>query len=139
MPRTRVETRARARVLQALYAWDLRENEPLERVAAQIWDDLSVPPDERKLAGMLVRTLSKEGGELDRELTDVTTNWRLERLGVVDRCVLRLGAAELHQGETPPRVVIQEAVRLAERYGTVKSAKFVNGVLDALARRMGRM
>ena len=139
MPRTRVETRARARVLQALYAWDLRENEPLERVATQIWDDLSVPPDERKLAGMLVRTLSKEGGELDRELTDVTTNWRLERLGVVDRCVLRLGAAELHQGETPPRVVIQEAVRLAERYGTVKSAKFVNGVLDALARRMGRM
>ncbi len=139
MPRTRVETRARARVLQALYAWDLRENEPLERVAAQIWDDLSVPPDERKLAGMLVRTLSKEGRELDRELTDVTTNWRLERLGVVDRCVLRLGAAELHQGETPPRVVIQEAVRLAERYGTVKSAKFVNGVLDALARRMGRM
>jgi N utilization substance protein B len=53
--------------------------------------------------------------------------------------VLRLGAAELHRGETPPRVVIQEAVRLAERYGTLKSAKFVNGVLDALARRMGRM
>jgi N utilization substance protein B len=70
---------------------------------------------------------------------DVTTNWRLERLGVVDRCVLRLGAAELQRGETPPRVVIQEAVRLAERYGTLKSAKFVNGVLDALARRMGRM
>jgi transcription antitermination protein NusB len=129
MPRTRVETRARARVLQALYAWDLRKDEPLERVATQIWDDLSVAPDERKIAGLLVRTLAKEG----------STNWRLERLGVIDRCVLRLGAAELHQGETPPRVVIQEAVHLAERYGTVKSARFVNGVLDALARRMGRM
>ncbi len=139
MPRTRVETRARARVLQALYAWDLRRDEPLERVAVQIWDDLSVDPDERRLAGAFVRTLVKEGGALDRELSEVTTNWRLERLGVVDRCVLRLAAAELHQGETPPRVVIQEAVRLAERFGTAKSARFVNGVLDALARRMGRM
>lgn len=139
MPRTRVETRARARVLQALYAWDLRGNESLERVATQIWDDLSVPPDERKLAGLLVRTIAKEQKSLDDDLAEVTTNWRLDRLGVIDRCVLRLAAAELHHGETPPRVVIQEAVRLAERYGTVKSAKFVNGVLDALARRMGRM
>ena len=139
MPRTRVETRARARVLQALYAWDLRGEERLERVATQIWDDLSVPPDERKLAGLLIRTIIEHGKELDAELADVTTNWRLERLGVIDRCVLRLAAAELQRGETPPRVVIQEAVRLAERYGTVKSAKFVNGVLDALARRMGRM
>ena len=139
MPRTRVETRARARVLQALYAWDLRRDEPLERVAVQIWDDLSVDPDERRLAGAVVRTRVKEGGARDRELSAVTTTWRLERLGVVDRCVLRLAAAELHQGETPPRVVIQEAVRLAERFGTAKSARFVNGVLDALARRMGRM
>jgi N utilization substance protein B len=126
-------------VLQALYAWDLRSGESLDRVATQIWDDLSVPPDERKLAGAFVRTLVKHGGELDRDLAEVTTNWRLDRLGVIDRCVLRLGAAELHQGETPPRVVIQEAVHLAERYGTVKSARFVNGVLDALARRMGRI
>lgn len=139
MPRTRVETRARARVLQALYAWDVRGEEGLERVATQIWDDLSVPPDERKLAGFLIRTLSQHGKDIDTELADVTTNWRLDRLGVVDRCVLRLGAAELHRGETPPVVAIQEAVHLAERYGTVKSAKFVNGVLDALARRMGRM
>ena len=139
MPRTRVETRARARVLQALYAWDLRGEERLERVATQIWDDLSVPPDERKIAGLLVRTVIDHGKVLDVELAEVTTNWRLDRLGVIDRCVLRLAAAELHRGETPPRVVIQEAVHLAERYGTVKSAKFVNGVLDALARRMGRM
>jgi N utilization substance protein B len=126
-------------VLQALYAWDLRDEPSLERVATQIWDDLSVPPDERRLAEPLVRTIAHHGEELDRQLAEVTTNWRLERLGVVERCVLRMGAAELERGETPPRVVIQEAVRLAERYGTVQSAKFVNGVLDALARRMGRI
>ena len=139
MPRTRVETRARARVLQALYAWDLRGEQQLERVATLIWDDLSIPPEERRLAGTFIRTLVKHGKELDAELREVTTNWRLERLAVIDRSVLRLAAAELKAGETPPRVVIQEAVRLAERYGTLKSAKFVNGVLDALARRMGRM
>ncbi len=126
-------------MLQALYAWDLRGEKRLERVASTIWDDLLVPADERRLAGQLVQTLAEHGTELDAELADVTTNWRLERLSVIDRSVLRLAAAELQRGETPPRVVIQEAVRLAERYGTLRSAKFVNGVLDALARRMGRM
>jgi transcription antitermination protein NusB len=57
----------------------------------------------------------------------------------VDRCALRLAAAELTEGSTPARVVIKEAVRLAERYGTSQSAHFVNGVLDALARRMDRL
>ena len=135
----RVESRARSRALQALYAWDLRGERELDRVAAQVWDDLAVSPDERRIAGMIVRTLIAERGQIDATLADVTTNWRLERLGAVERSVLRLGAAELHRGETPPRVVIQEAVRLAERYGSAQSAKFVNGVLDALARRTGRL
>jgi transcription antitermination protein NusB len=135
----RVETRARSRALQAIYAWDLRGEQELERVANQIFDDLLVPPDERKLAGMLLRTMREHGRELDQLLAEVTTNWRLERLGVIERCVLRLAAAELHRGETPPRVVLREAIRLAERYGTPESARFVNGVLDALARRMGRL
>ena len=140
MARTRVETRARARALQALYAWDMRgRGAGLDRVSAQVWDDLSVAPAERQIAGLLVRTVIQRGTELDADLGEVTTNWRLERLGAIERSVLRLGAAELTRGETPPRVVIQEAVRLAERYGSASSAKFVNGVLDALARRMGRL
>ncbi len=126
-------------MLQALYAWDLRTGQPLDRVATQIWDDLAVPPDERTLASKIVRTILSDGRTLDAELAEVTTNWRLERLGAIERSVLRLGAAELQRGETPPRVVIQEGVRLAERYGSAQSARFVNGVLDALARRMGRL
>lgn len=126
-------------MLQALYAWELRGGAPLERIASEIWDDLSVPPEERRIAGPLVRTIVQDGESLDEALAEVTTNWRLDRLAVIDRSVLRMAAAELARGETPPRVVIHEAVRLAERYGTVKSAKFVNGVLDALARRMGRI
>jgi N utilization substance protein B len=139
MSRTRVETRARARALQALYAWDMRGGVDLERVATQVWDDLAITPDERRVAGPIVRYVAQKQRQLDDELTEVTTNWRLERIGAVERCVLRMAAAELSIGETPPRVVIQEAVTLAERFGSAASAKFVNGVLDALARRMGRM
>ncbi|MDB4899944.1 MAG: utilization substance protein B-like protein [Gemmatimonadetes bacterium] len=141
MARTRVETRARARALQALYAWDMRggDNKTLERVTTQVWDDLGISPEERRVAGPIMRLVAQKQRELDLDLADVTTNWRLERIGAVERCVLRLAAAELTIGDTPPRVVIQEAVILAERYGSEQSAKFVNGVLDALARRMGRM
>lgn len=135
----RIESRARSRVLQALYAWDMRAGQPLDRVAATVWDDLSVPPGERALAGKLLRVLVARGEAIDRELEAVTTNWRLERLGAIERSVLRLASAELSAAETPPKVVIQEAVRLAERYGSPESAKFVNGVVDALARRMGRL
>ena len=139
MPRLRAETRARARALQALYAWDLRDGEPLDRIASQVWDDLAIPPDERAFAGRIVRTIITDGESIDESLREVTTNWRLERLGAVERAVLRIAAAELLRGDPPPRVAIQEAVRLAERYGSGQSARFVNGVLDALARRMGRL
>ena len=135
----RLETRARARALQAIYAWDMRGEQDLERVSAQIFDDLLVTPDERRIASLLLRTLRDEGKALDAQLSEVTTNWRLERLGAVERSVLRLAASELKRGETPPRVVLREAIRLAERYGNRDSARFVNGVLDALARKMGRL
>jgi len=139
MARLRAETRARARALQALYAWDLRDGEALDRIASQVWDDLAIAPDERAFAGRIVRTIIAEGKAIDDALRDVTTNWRLERLGAVERAVLRIAAAELLRGDPPPRVTIQEAVRLAERYGSEQSARFVNGVLDALARKMGRL
>ena len=133
----RIETRARARALQALYAWEMRGGKSLDRIATEVWDDLAVAPEERRLASLLVREVVRGGEALDNRLADLTTNWRLERVGAIERSVLRLGAAELIKGETPPRVAIQEAVRLAERFGTSASAKFVNGVLDALARQAG--
>lgn len=129
--------RGRARALQALYAWDLRSNEDLALVAVRVWDDLAVTPDERKFANHLMRKVISDMEKLDAEIGELTTNWRLERIGVIERSVLRLGAAELAQGDTPPKVAIQEAVRLAERFGSARSARFVNGILDAYARQIG--
>ena len=139
MPRRRTETRARSRALQALYAWDMRGGTNLERIAERVWDDLAVAADERQAAAVLIHVISGRHAELDKQLAEVTENWRMERLGAIERSVLRLAAAELSIGETPPRVVLQESIRLAERYGSAQSARFVNGVLDALARRMGRL
>ena len=126
-------------MLQALYAWDMRDNQPLELVATTIWDDLAIPPLERAFAGNLIRVVIARGEELELLIENVTTNWRIERIGAIERAVLRLAAAELSAGETPPRVVSQEAVHLAERYGSPQSAKFVNGVVDAIARKLGRL
>lgn len=136
-PTERVETRGRARALQALYAADLRDMTQLRRIATNVFDDLAVEPGERAVASKLVAMVVERGTQLDADLADITANWRLERLGVIERSVLRLAAAEFARGETPVRVVLQEAVHLAERYGTPRSARFVNGVLDAYARRLG--
>jgi N utilization substance protein B len=136
----RTETRARARALQALYAWDSRSDDvPLERVAMQLFDDLGVMPIERQRATTLIARVASDVNGIDARISEMTDHWRLERLGGIERCVLRLATAELDEGETPPKVVLQEAVRLAERFGSEQSAKFVNGVLDALARKLGRL
>src|SRR3954468_17151841 len=86
----RIESRARARALQALYACDMRGGKNLDRVATQVWDDLAVAPEERRIAGLLVRQVASSSAELDSRLADLTTNWRLERLGAIERSVLRL-------------------------------------------------
>jgi len=135
----RVETRGRARALQALYAWDVRDDQDLLRIAAVVWDDMQVPPADREFADRLIQWIAANRTQLDGDLAEVTTHWRIERLGAIERCVLRLGVAEFAQGVTPPKVVIQEYVRLAERYGTARAASFVNGVLDAHARRVGAL
>lgn len=108
-------------------------------MSERLWQDLAVGPEERAIVAPLLREVAAHLPAIDADLAAVTTNWRLERLSAIDRSVLRLAAAELRIGDTPPRVAIQEAIRLAERFGTTESARFVNGVLDALARRLGRI
>lgn len=141
----RLRRRARARTLQALYAWDVAHDGSIAGVTERVWDDTALGADERAFATPLVRWVEAHGAEIDAMLADLTTNWRLERLGAIERAALRLGAAELmYPGSearpvTPPVTVIQETVMLAERFGDADSARFVNGVLDALARKLGRL
>lgn len=76
---------------------------------------------------------------LDATIRESAERWRMERLGVIERNILRLGIFELERETAPPAVVIDEAVRLAQRFAGAKAPPFVNGVLDAVARRLGRL
>jgi len=76
---------------------------------------------------------------LDAELTQAADNWRMSRIATVERNILRLGIHELRQGNVPPKVAIDEAVRLAHWFGGSRAASFVNGVLDGVAHSLGRL
>lgn len=93
--------------------------------------------DVRQRADALVRGLLDRWAELDATIAETSVRWRIDRMAQVDRNVLRLAAFELlAEPRTPRAVVLAEAVRLARRYGSEQSAGFVNGVAEALARRL---
>lgn len=103
-----------------------------------LFEHLRVSPQNRPYAEVLVRLVSTNRDRIDQILESALTNWRLSRLSVVDRNILRMGAAEiLFVDDVPARMSIREMVRLAEKYGTHESPRFVNGVLDAVMRAHG--
>ena len=142
----KLETRARALALQLLYAWDAPETEDGGRQTADAeaaWSRVlglvRPKPKIEELALTMAGDVVARRAELDGRIQEAAQRWRIERLGVVDRNVLRLAAGELTSGKTPPKVVIDEAVRLARWFGGEQSPGFVNGVLDRLARDAGAL
>lgn len=132
-------SRARGWALQALYAWEQRgaAAEMGMPVLQDLFASLRVSPSNRPYAEILVRLVGTNLAKIDRTIEESLTNWRLERLAVVDRAILRLGTAEMmFVDDVPPRMCIREMVQLAEKYGTADSPRFVNGVLDAVMRRV---
>lgn len=131
----RARSKARSWALQVLYAWESRGVETNPRAVLHDFEqERSIADDSRDYLRSLVDLVGKNREQIDKELEHSLTNWRLERLSVIDRNILRLAAAEMlfEKGEIPPVVAIQEAIVLAEKYGTNESPRFVNGVLDAL-------
>lgn len=134
----RPETRARARALQLLYACEITGNGSVEAAGGLA---RLTGPEPRVLDGAetLASGVLADREALDRLIQGAADNWRMERIGVVERNILRLGIHELQVGETPPKVVIDEAIRLSQWFGGPKSPAFVNGVLDRVARTLGRL
>jgi len=93
--------------------------------------------DQRELVDDVVKLLEARAAEVDAALAAACARWPLERLAATDRSVLRAAVAELMaRPGTPARVVLDEAIELARRYGSAESGGFVNGVLDQVARRL---
>ena len=87
----------------------------------------------------LATAVASGAGGLDRRIADAVEHWRLDRLGVVEQNILRLGLYELDSAGVPPKVAISEAVQLAHWFAGARAPAFINGVLDALARTAGRL
>ena len=124
-------SKAREISLQMLYLVDLNPNVDADTVRKMIQDYLR---DESlcKFAWQLFAGVMECKSMLDEQISSAAENWTLSRMAPTDRNVLRLGTFELLQTDTPPRVVIDEAVELAKRFGSSQSSQFVNGILDRL-------
>lgn len=135
----RAETKIRARALQLLYAWQTQGEPAVGPVADRLARLTGSEPALFGRAEEIAAGVIAEADALDREVESATDHWRLERMGVVERNILRLAAFELTHDRAPPRVVIDEALWLAHRFGGVKTPAFINGVLDRVAHSLGRL
>ena len=134
------ETRHRARelALQWLYQWEVGRQD-LERVFETDHQIELRPPDEERdrLAEALVRGTASQLAEIDPLIADQAQGWRLERMPVIDRLILRLAVYELRaEPDTPHAVIINEALELAHTFSTDEAVKFINGVLDGIRKNI---
>ena len=124
-------SKAREVCLQMLFQDDVNPDIDAHTVQGMIREQL--PDDALSLfAWELFTGVMEFRSMLDIRIQEVAENWSLSRMAPTDRNVLRLGAFELLHTETPLRVVIDEAIDLARKFGTAQSPQFVNGILDKL-------
>ena len=132
----------RAAALQMLYQWEVGRL-TVPQVAQSFWriGEIETPPSERaqELAARLTSGTVERLAVIDAALEEASKNWRLERMPVIDRLILRMGIYELlYETSTPPPVVIDEALELARHFSTDEAVPFINGVLDAVKGRIQR-
>jgi transcription antitermination protein NusB len=124
-------SKAREVVLQMLYQIDVNPDVAAGAVREMIREQL---PDEdlHSFAWSLFAGVRENRASLDARISTAAENWTMARMAATDRNALRLGAFELLLTDTPHRVVIDETIELARRFGTAQSPQFVNGILDKL-------
>lgn len=126
-------SRAREIALQALYQRDQNKSMSQEDAINFLARRLA-EPELLELGKSLFLGVTQHVTAIDQRLAEVADNWSVERMAVVDRNVLRLGIYELYHGpELPFKIVLDEAIELAKRYGSEESPAFVNGILDKIA------
>jgi len=128
--------RSRQRALQVLYQWDMNKGR-VEDAISSFYDTLNSEDDERdtgpdEFMEELAKGTSQMTPDIDHQITAKSENWKLERMPIVDRNILRMAIYEMNHRETPPAVVIDEALELARQFSGEESVPFINGVLDAV-------
>jgi N utilization substance protein B len=130
--------KAREKALRLLFQLDFRKDD-VERVCEEFWSANPAGPKVREFAEKLVRGTCANRENIDQMIASTIENWTMERLGAVDRTILRVATFELmHMPDIPPKVTINEAIEIAKAYGSEKSGRFINGVLDRIREKLGK-
>ena len=117
--------------MQMLFQWDMSQQDPA-KLEAKFWKSAKAADTTREFANQLFEGAAKEVAVLDEIIGKHCENWRFERLATIDRAILRLAIHEMSSSNTPPKVVLNEAVELAKKFSSEESGSFVNGVLDSV-------
>jgi len=130
-----LRTKSREFAMQMLFQWDMSKQEPA-KLEAKFWRAAKAADNTRAFANKLFEGAAKDADELDALIVQHAQNWRLERMAIIDRAVLRLAIYELRIAETPSKVVLNEAVDLAKKFSSEDAGAFVNGILDAVSKTL---
>jgi N utilization substance protein B len=123
-------------ILKGLFQMDLGI-QPLESMLEYFLPEFELDEPERDFVSGFLSGIASERAALDALILQHMPNWDMERMASVDRNVLRMGAFELlRRPETPIKVAINEAIELSKLYGTEESGRFVNGILDQIAKNL---
>ena len=131
--------RSRQRALQVLYQWDMNKG-PVEDAISSFYGTLSTEDGEPE-AGQdefmeeLAKGTSRMAPDIDQQIAAKSENWKLARMPIVDRNILRMAIYEMSRRDTPPAVIIDEALELARKFSGAESVSFINGVLDAVHKK----
>jgi N utilization substance protein B len=127
--------KARELALQMLFQHDMAGNPP-DMIVGTFEDLQKSKPNTREFAERIFRGTVDHIGEIDEMIQAQAENWRLSRMAVVDRNIIRMSVYEfMHEDDTPKLVIIDEAVEIAKKFGTQKSSQFINGILDGILKR----
>jgi transcription antitermination protein NusB len=129
--------KARQYALQMLFQWEIGHQEP-GRIEDGFWRMAQAEKVTRAFANELFEGVAARAAELDALIAAHAKNWRLERIALIDRAILRLATYELCAGKTPAKVALDEAVELAKTFSSEDAASFINGVLDSLLHALPR-
>ena len=121
--------------MQMLFQWDMSAQEPA-KLEAKFWRAAKASDTTRALANQLFEGAAKESAAADTLIVQQAENWKLDRLAVIDRAILRLAIFEMRATDTPPKVVLNEAVELAKKFSSDEAGAFVNGILDAIRKSL---
>ena len=124
-----LRSKGREFAMQMLFQWDMSEQDP-RKLEVKFWRNAKAAENTRAFANRLFEGAAKEAAALDEIITKHAENWKIERLSAIDRAILRLAIYELRSTDTPPKVVLNEAVDLAKKFSSEDAGSFVNGILD---------